>query len=156
MDPDDGLPWDLSSPVKVARLEKLIRAYEPFLVIVSPPCTPSSTLANRNPTRGKEKARGEPEKAMTPIRTCMGVYQAHVAGGRCFMHEHPTSASAWPMPEVSAVVDLAWVQVMAIGLYQLGTVATGDDGKMKPVQKPTRTLANTAEIAKRVHRKCQS
>ena len=77
-----------------------------------------------------------------------------VAGGRHFMHEHPTSASSWQMPEVAAVAELAGVQVVTIDLCRFGMMAKDDDGKMKPVQKPTRIMTNAPEIVKRVNRRC--
>lgn len=48
---------------------------------------------------------------MVHIRFCMELYQKQHDGGRYFIHEHPTSATSWAVPEVRRIMQIDGVRV---------------------------------------------
>ena len=44
VDPDDGMPWDLSIPAKQQKVMRKVKDDKPFMLISSPMCAPFSVL----------------------------------------------------------------------------------------------------------------
>ena len=45
----------------------------------------------------------EYEKAREHVRFCIKIYRMQMEAGRMFMHEHPTGASSWKLPEMDSL-----------------------------------------------------
>ena len=67
---------------------------------------------------------------------------------RYFAFEHPGGASSWDMPEVQNVAKLERVEIVKFDMCQYGmTIVDPVDGKAKPVNKRTKIMINSPEVA---------
>ena len=89
-------------------------------------------------------------RAMVHIRFCMELYQLQHDGGRYFIHEHPTSATSWAVPEVRRIMQIDGVRVSNADQCQYN--ATTKAGE--PLKKPTRFMTNSSCIADALSKRC--
>ena len=128
-----------------------VREERPKLLVGSPPCTPFSQWQHindkkRDPETVKwEKARGEAHLAFCAI-LCHG----QAKEGRYFLHDHPAGASSWGVEPMRRVVRISGTEAVGMHQCQLG----GNDGKGKPLKKPTKWLLNSPEILRALDRQC--
>ena len=77
VDPDDGLPWDLTLANKRHKLEQRIKDEKPLLLIGYPPCTIFSSLfiagiPRMNPRDVREKIR----EGLQHLYFCIKLYKS--------------------------------------------------------------------------------
>ena len=154
LDPDDGMPWDLSCPEKQAKAEARLREEQPFLLIGSPPCTAFSQLFASNITKMKpEHVRAKINQAMSHLMFTIKLYNIQLDSGRYFLHEHPYGAWSWKVPAMIALMSRAGVFETKGHMCAQGMTATDKHGTA-PVFKPTRWLSNSTSILKEMRAQC--
>eukprot|EP00971_Amphidinium_carterae_P290266 5763301-Amphidinium_carterae.1 len=71
VDPDDGLPWDFSNPLKVVKAKALVDEVTPMLLIGCPPC------------------------GMMELKISVALYRTQGQADRYWLHEHLAWGSNW-------------------------------------------------------------
>ncbi len=95
-DPDDGLPWDFTSPAKQAKARRVLREQKPYFLIGSPECRMFSTwqALNNSKNPDKEEIKRAYDAAVEHINFVVSLYVEQIQGGRYFLHEHPRHATS--------------------------------------------------------------
>ena len=152
--------WDLSRrDDQEAAWQKMVDD-EPGVLIGSPPCTRFSMLQNINFKRYEgdedwnEKFKKELAKAKAHASFCCRMYRYQVAHGRCFLHEHPWSASSWRLWDINQVMKLPGVQVVRSDLCRFGMQTMDDYGELQAARKRTGFMTNSVCIANELRGDC--
>ena len=74
-----------------------------------------------------------------------------VAGGRYFLHEHPMNATSWKDSCIRDIIDMRGVERIVNDQCQLGQ----EDGKGRPVKKPTGWMSNPNHILRSLDARCK-
>ena len=156
-DPETGQPWDLGKHAVRERVRKMIRESKPYLVIGSPPCTLFSRLQKLSENRRKnvEEYRSKLRAAKGHIKFCVELYRMQMSEHRYFLHEHPHGASSWQMPEMVRLLSEFGVDTETCDMCAYGMTMKDQYG-VALVEKKTKLVSNSAEILKRVNRKCSN
>ena len=153
-DPSTGEPWDLSDLRVQSRVVKFIKESDPFCIVDSPPCTPSSRLQELNKGRRCPKvAKAEFEAGRRHIQFCLRLYDMQMSRDKHFAHEHPSTSTAWSLPEVVEFIMKKPVEVVTTHMCEFDMKSKDELGEWL-VQKGTKIMTSSPEIAKRVARKC--
>ena len=153
-DPSTGMPWDLSCKITQRKVRKMVVESKPFMLVGSPPCTAFSQIQGlNNYRRDPEVVKKEMAAACAHIVFCFEMYEIQRRAGRYFMHEHPSSASSWSRPEVLEMLLREDVELVEVDMCDFGMTASDEFGEAL-VRKRTKILTNSAEVARRVARKC--
>ena len=153
-DPKTGEAWDLGCRKVQDRVRKMVLQDKPLFLIGSPPCTPFSTLQNiskhkRDPAIVAEEMR----VGVMHLRFCMSLYLLQIAGGRFFIHEHPSRATSWEDVEVVKIAAMEGVGTASVDMCCYGMKV--ETGNVRGIaKKPTKILSNSAEVLKRIPAKC--
>ena len=154
-DPETGKPWDLSDGKIRSKARELIKHGKPYRVVCSPMCTAFSQMQNINKNRRDPAViKRELDEAKDHIRFAISICAAQLRENRYFMFEHPDGASSWEMPEVKKLMASACVETVNFDMCAFGMTAVGEDAVRRPVQKSTRVLTNSPEVALRLSRRC--
>ena len=108
---------------------------------------------NKN-RRDPETIRRELDDAKDHLRFTMSICAAQIREHRYFLFEHPDGASSWQMPEVKKIMAIDCVETINLDMCAFGMTEVGEDGVRRPVQKATRVLTNSPEVAMRLKRRC--
>lgn len=115
--------WDLADVQQRKRMWQTLRAEDPDLVVISPPCGPFSLLQELN------YPRMDPEKVMYILQVGIGNLEVaalvalwQVKRGRYFVYEQPHLARSWDEECISRIEKLDGVHrvrcdMCAYGLY---------------------------------------
>ena len=87
------------------------------------------------------------------VRFCVEIYKMQIQAKRHFVHEHPEKSKAWQMPEIMDLMLKQEVDSVVLHMCAFGMTAKDDQGKGL-VKKATRIMSSSAEILKRVNKKC--
>ena len=118
-------------------------------------CTAFSQMQNINKNRRDPKdIKRELDDAKDHIRFVMSICATQWRENRYFLFEHPDGASWWDMPEVKKIREASGVETVHIDMCAFGMTEVDDDGIRRPVQKGTRLLTNSPEVAIRVAKRC--
>ena len=132
----------------------MVSKSKPFMLIGSPPCTAFSQLQGlNNHKRDPEIVKKEFADACAHIKFCFEMYELQRKAGRFFMHEHPSSARSWNLPEVLEMLLKEEVELVEVDMCDFGMTASDEYGEAL-VRKRTKVLTNSSEVAKRIARKC--
>ena len=152
----DGKVWDFSSRKMRDEATKMVIEREPFMLILSPPCTMYSLLQNGNRGRfSKEVWDKKHEEANIHIDFSLKVFEIQRRSGRHFLYEHPRRATSWKLEAVQRFKDKPGViEVLAnMCKFNMKTEVKGEEGL---VSKPTRFLTSSPEVAKRLAKVCDA
>eukprot|EP00969_Alexandrium_andersonii_P033372 1457134-Alexandrium_andersonii.AAC.1 len=92
---------------------------------------------NRGRVREEERDRRGAE-ARVLLEFACEAYRFQLAGGRHFLHEHPSGAPSWQEPSVMRLLAEACVGIAAGHQCRHGQYARGAAGNRQPVRKSTR------------------
>ena len=123
---------------------------QPALLIGSPMCTLFSKMQALN---SKHWDPLEFQKALKAakehLKFCLELYRLQIAGGRYFLHEHPSSASSWNLPEMISFIAQFDVDTVVGDMCAHGMVLEG-----RPVRKSTRWLSNCPALLQALGKQC--
>ena len=107
--------------------------------IGSPTCTAFSTRQAFNQSRI--------DPAVQHMEFVTMLYGEQLHGGRCFLHEHPESASSWVPMCVKSLLQTPGIQRVAGDQYQYGAQVNSGVSAGQPVKQPTGFMTNFPKIA---------
>jgi hypothetical protein len=146
--------WNLTDPWVREFLLSHVKAREPKVVLVCPPCTDYSTLQNLNVGRVAADVQGDRQTESDMLLAfAMKLCSLQLDAKRGFIFDHPQSASRWSRRAVSAVANRAGVDKVVFDgcKYGLTTPLTG-----LPMRKPTTLLTNLPSVIKEFSgKRCQ-
>ena len=155
-DPITGTKWDLSLPNVQQKVLKMIREEKPQMIIGSPPCSLFSILQNGNPNNGSKELLEEYEKAKENVRFCIKIYRMQMEAGRMLMHEHPTCASSWKLPEIDSLKKEVGVYYRNIHMCAYGLKARNTKGdELGSAMKARGIMTNSWAVHRQVDRRCR-
>ena len=77
------------------------------------------------------------------------------SAGRCFLHEHPNTATSWQMPEVVAFASKSDVETAVCDMCAYGMKVRDGEGEAY-ARKSTRLMSNAPEVLKRLRKTCSN
>ena len=136
------------------RVRQLVTETKPFMLIGSPPCTMFCLLQNlsRNKRDPKVFAKKMAE-AEKHIRFCLELYEMQRSAGRCFLHEHPNTATSWQMPEMIAFAAKPDIETTVCDMCAYGMQVQDEHGEAY-ARKNTKLMSNAPEVLKRLGKRC--
>ena len=91
-----GQPWNFDCPAQRAKARRLVEDTKPLLLVGSPMCTAFRLLQALNWGRvSPEQKEAIVKRATSHLHFCLELYGLQVREGRCFLHDHPASATSW-------------------------------------------------------------
>ena len=146
----DGQAWDFSNAQQRLKAYNHICKTRPLLVIGSPMCTMFSKLMGLNRQKmGEARYQRAYKEAVSHIEFALDIYKLQADGGRYYLHEHPTSASSWDLPQVRD-----FIMQYDAELSQMDMCTAGMEIDGLPVLKPTTWMTNSPELAKALRSRC--
>ena len=91
---------------------------------------------------GEVKFQRLRQEAISHIEFALEVYQLQIDEGRYFLHEHPSSATSWQLPQMKKFILRNSVELAHMHMCQVGMVIDS-----KPVLKPTTWMTNAPKLA---------
>ena len=152
----NGKSWDFLRADHRREVRRRIEQEDPYLVVGSPPCTDFSILFKNlnskkmDPTIVTQRRI----KAEVLLRFACEVYEAQMARGRHFLHEHLVGADSWQTQWVQRLRQDARVSEVIAHQCMLGQTTMGPDGSRLPVLKPTRFLSSAPALLDELNRNC--
>ena len=148
VDPDDGMPWDLSIEAKQKKVMRKVKEDEPFMLISSPMCGPFSVLnASFNyPKMTTEEVTEKLKAAAEPIRFTLELCLEQHKQGRMFLFEHPADASTWTLKCMHDMMAIDGVYSAKFDFCMLGMRTKDKDGNDAFAKKRTRIMTNSPAI----------
>ena len=120
-DPTTGEQWDLADVKVQSRVVKLIKESDLFCIVGSPPCTPFSRLQELNKGKRCPKiVRAEFGAGRRHIQFCLRLYEMQMSRGKHFAHEHPSTSTAWDLPEMIEFIMRQPVEVVTTHMCEFG------------------------------------
>ena len=148
IDPEDGLPWDLSDPVKQARAKKKQQEDSPMMLVTCPMCGPFSSLMHWNYAKMQpEEIKKKLHAAISHVKFSLDMCLEQYKQGRCFLFEHPAGASSWELDMMKQMMELEGVYVAKFDFCALGMESVDDNGEKGAAKKRTTILTNSKHIA---------
>ena len=128
---EDGQPHDFSRHECREKARRLIHKTKPLLLIGSPMCTWFSVLQNLNRKHMSEEEWNRAyKKAVEHIKFVFELYDIQVRSGRCFLHEHPATATICPLQVVTEFcTPYPHLYAVTSSMCQFGLTSTGPGEK---------------------------
>ena len=152
---DNGEPWDFDKPEQRNKCIAEILTQRPTFLVGSPMCTAFSIL------QGLNKARMDPakwellwNKGVRHMLFAIKLYRIQAEAGRYFIHEHPSSASSWKLPEMQALMSDLGISKTNTHMCRFGMVSEDELG-VGLVKKPTGFLTNSEYVKDQLSKTCQ-
>jgi hypothetical protein len=137
--------WDLSQQSHRTFLMELARRKQPQAVLLSPPCLPFSQMQRTNVGRSDPAlVAAKLSEGREFVKFSMTIARAQIAGGRCFVYEHPSHASSWQQQSVTSVSKLKGVRIVQFDQCRFGAVTLVNK---TPIRKPTKFMTNSSAVA---------
>ena len=157
-DPTTGEPWDLADLRMQSRVVKLIQEPDPFCIVGSPPCAPFSRLQELNKgNRCPKIVRAEFEAGRRHIQFCLRLYEMQMSRGKHFAHEHPSTSTAWDLPEMIDFIMKQPVEVVTTHMCEFGMKTKDEHGEGLVRNKDYDVIAGHREkVGQEVQRHAQA
>jgi hypothetical protein len=92
-------------------------------------------------------------KGREHLKFCMLSYRIQDESGMYFLHEHPSKATSWDMPEVKKITELEGVELTRGDMCALGMYQDTEEGR-KLVMKPTGFMTNAKVLGEGLSKRC--
>ena len=93
------------------------------------------------------------ENAKVHIEFCVKMYWHQMRAGRCFLHEHPLTATSWKFPCVEELATHPMVQKARLDMCQSGMESIDEHG-VGAVKTPTTMMTDSIELYRELGRRC--
>ena len=101
--------WDFTRREHRVEVDRRFDQEKHLVLIGSPPCTAFSQLQSLSPaSKNKEKTL---QDGIEHMRFAVEFYEKQVRVGRVFVHENPTRAKSWDLPEIRKMMRKTGVDV---------------------------------------------
>ena len=87
------------------------------------------------------------------VKLCMQLYRIQIDNGRYFLHEHPSGAWSWKLPDVDKLMRIPGVMHRTGHMCPHGMTSVDAQGE-DLVLKPTRWMSNSAALLDEVAKRC--
>ena len=84
----------------------------------------------------------------------MSLYQVQLAGGRHFLHEHPSSALSWKDPIMLQLLSQRRAQTVVSDQCEYGATSANSQGFRVPCKKPTKWATTSSEMVQSLSKRC--
>lgn len=141
--------WNLLDVKDERQMWQQLEEEDPFLVVISHPCTPFTILQEWN------FAKMDFGKALNMVR--IGLQHVHLGAkiarwqarrGAYYVYEQPDGARSWQEPEVRALCEEHWRIRCDMCMYGMNVDGSGLN------KKPTGLVTNSECIARAMQRRC--
>ena len=134
---EDGKPWDFDQQAQRDKCLRHVKEQEPEFLIGSPMCTAFSVLQGLNRWRmNPDKWNALIEKGLRHMRFAIKLYRLQAESNRFFLHEHPSSATSWKMPEMLKLMSDLNVEKSVAHMCRYG-MKSADEFGGGHLKKPT-------------------
>ena len=147
--------YNLSLPGDRARCWAELQEQDPHFVLGAPLCGPFSSWQNMPGNQASPSLQEKIKEATEHLAFCCKIYLWQVRRGRCFLHEHPWSASSWKLDILQEVMAEPGVDVRRGDQCPFGQKATDDQGEGL-VEKSTGWMSNCPELLDAVGVRCSN
>ena len=107
--------------------KEYIDKYKPRLIVGSPMCAMFSAF--QNSTLWTEEKQHRWREDRKHLQFVGELYKQQFKEGRWFLHIHPASATSWSLKEITNVMDMEGVDVIAADQCMFRLKTWGMDGK---------------------------
>ena len=153
-DDDKGIPWDFDVPEQRNKCVREILAHRPSFLIGSPMCTAFSILQGLNKAKMEtSKWNALWDKGIRHMLFAIKLYRIQAEAGRFFLHEHPSSASSWKIPEMVALMQDLKIDKVNAHMCRFDMMSE-DEAGIGLVKKPTGFLTNSEHLREQLSKKC--
>ena len=144
--------FDLRSEVDRRRMWKSLKADDPLLIILCPPCTPFCKMQHLNFGKMElSKALVLVGEGVEHLEICSGVMRWQHRRGRLFAFEQPDGSMAWKEECIRSIAETAeGVTTVKSDMCAFGMNVNGNGLNLKT----TKWMTNCDEIAEEVGIKC--
>ena len=144
----DGNDWDLSKQSMQEKALEIQDREKPEFVIVSPPCTPFSTIGKWSQGRmSEEDAKKRMADGITHFAFAILLCLRQAKAGRYFILEHPVGASSWMLKLAAMLILEVNYQAANFDFCMLGMEAEDELGRA-PARKRTKIATNSSKVGK--------
>ena len=151
---ENGMPWDFDKAEQREKCMTHILNQKPDFLIGSPMCTAFSALQGLNKWRmNPKKWNALIEKGLRHMRFAVKLYRLQAENNRFLLHEHPSSATSWKMPEVLKLMSDLQIEKTVAHMCRYGMISTDESGGGR-VKKPTGFLTNSNFLADQLSKRC--
>ena len=147
LDPVDGQPLDFRLEVKRKRAVELLERVKPLLFVACPMCGPLGALQNLTDAKlSTKEVKAKLRDAMAHVKFALDVCLRQYLEGRCFVFEHPTSASSCGTAMIKHVMKLEGVHTARFDFCQVGMETVNAAGEKQATKKRTTVMTNSANL----------
>ena len=153
---NDGYVWDFNRKRCRDRALQIVNEKRPLFLMMSPECTPYSTIQNlimRTPA-GRAKVELARRRGDVHLKFSMTLARRQMDGGRSFIYEHPKLAASWDNPDVDGLASTEGVMRTELGQCGFGLTSKDELGEA-PAKKPTLLLRNSVAVHRTMGVKCR-
>ena len=144
----DGNDWDLSKQSMQEKALDIQDREKPEFVVVSPPCTPFSTIGKWSQGRmSEEDAKKRMVDGITHFAFAILLCLRQAKAGRYFILEHPVGASSWMLKLAATLILVVNYQSANFDFCMLGMEAEDELGRA-PARKRTKVATNSSKVGK--------
>ena len=144
--------WDLTDEESQKKMWKALIEEDPWLIVLSPPCTAFSKLQLWNfPRMKRKKVIQMLQLGVAHLELVCEIIKWQINRGGYVVFEHPRGASSWEQECIQEVLRMEGMMLVECDMCEFGLNVTGE-GLNK---KPTTLATNSPCIAKKMARKCK-
>ena len=143
--------WDLQDGAQRKSMWKRLKEENPWLIVLSPPCTAFSSLQEWNLPRMREGAAIHMVKVgLEHLELAAAIMKWQCNRGGYALFEHPRNAKSWHEECLRSLMEEPGMRKVECDMCAFGLKVVPEGFS----RKPTTLLTNSEEIAKQVGRKC--
>ena len=94
------------------------------------------------------------KEAVMHLHFMCSIYRMQLDDGRHFLHEHPATATSWNDEWIQKIMNHPKVHSVISDQCEYGLLTPGPGGVPTPAKKPTRWMSSSAQMIKRLSRRC--
>lgn len=150
----DGEKWDLSNRKMQEKALKLLDEEAPWLLMVSPPCTPFSALQAWNfPRQEQAVVEQKMKEGIQHMAFAVLLCLRQAKAGRKFVLEHPAGATSWQLALTNKLFFVKNGARVNFDFCTAGMSMRGLDGINMPVKKRTGIMTNSPGLVKELRQR---
>ena len=143
--------WDFNLSKHRREALRLVRVHRPALLLLSPPCTPFSSMRQLTDfKRDCSVVQQEVQEGERHVNFSVSLAWIQLEAGRGFLFEHPRRAKSWKMRSLQQLAQHPQVYTVSLDMCQFELKNVQGDLVMKPIL----LLTNIENLATTLSRRC--